>query len=529
MKGDAASAVAPFQKAVALEPGNTAYATALGAALVGAQQFAPAIDVLTRLTAQPDYKQADGFVALGQAYVQGKRYKDALPVLEKATSLAPDNADAWATLGWAYFGLKDAAKFKETAGKARTLGYKEPHAARSYLKRSRAARRSSSETRGEAERGDGRARGRAAGARAGRDPARCGRSSAGGCCSSPRPSPAPGARAPPRRSRACFPPATRRSGDGSGRSACCSRSAPRSSAARSRSRSARERYRRRITARRTTATHGGGRSSQLARNEADGLFLAFLFWGVLCTPQTPVNGAARVCAVVAVWTHAYGAARRLSRPAAQRIGAGRPSEAPGSRAAVLPPRRAPVAGIPGGLARSAVSPAYWTGMTQSRLRVLPLLYSLPASTPSPTWQVDPSAPPIALPEAVERGTTASATASLRRPAPRRGHRRSLQRLHVPAVLHAGRSARRSVGLRRQRGLLSSPSPPISTRPAPMDPSEWAPPGLPSIARGSIRPVRAAGHGLMVQPVFRIAARSARARRQGHEHRVVALADDTPTA
>jgi Flp pilus assembly protein TadD len=134
MKGDAASAVAPFQKAVALEPANTDYATALGASLVGAQQFAPAIDLLTSLTAQPDYKQADGFVSLGQAYVQGKRYKDALPVLQKATSIAPDNADAWATLGWAYFGLKDAAKFKESAGKARTLGYKEPTLL-AYLKR----------------------------------------------------------------------------------------------------------------------------------------------------------------------------------------------------------------------------------------------------------------------------------------------------------------------------------------------------------------------------------------------------------
>lgn len=126
MKGDSPSAVAPFQKAVALEPGNAQYAAGLGAALVGAQQFGPAIDVLTKLTAQPDYKKPDGFVSLGQAYVQGKRYKEALPVLEKATTLAPDNAEAWATMGWAYFGLKDAAKFKESAGKARTLGYKEP-------------------------------------------------------------------------------------------------------------------------------------------------------------------------------------------------------------------------------------------------------------------------------------------------------------------------------------------------------------------------------------------------------------------
>jgi tetratricopeptide (TPR) repeat protein len=134
MKGDAASAVTSYQKAVELEPGNTAYATALGTSLVAAQQSAPAIDLLTKLTAQPDYKRPEGFVSLGQAYVQAKRYKDAVPALEKATSLAPENADAWATLGWAYFGMKDAAKFKETAGKARTLGYKEPNLL-DYLKK----------------------------------------------------------------------------------------------------------------------------------------------------------------------------------------------------------------------------------------------------------------------------------------------------------------------------------------------------------------------------------------------------------
>ncbi len=125
MKGDAPAAVAPLQKAVSLEPGNTQYQAALGASLVGAQQSGQAIDVLSKLTALPDYNKPEGFVSLGQAYVQAKRYKEAVPVLEKATAIAPDNAEAWATMGWAYFGLKDAAKFKETAGKARTLGYKE--------------------------------------------------------------------------------------------------------------------------------------------------------------------------------------------------------------------------------------------------------------------------------------------------------------------------------------------------------------------------------------------------------------------
>jgi len=133
-KGDAAAAVAPLQQATTLAPANTDYATDLAAALVGSQQAGPAVELLNRLTASPDYKRADGYLLLGQAYVQSKSYKDAVPALEQATTLAPDNADAWATLGWAYFGLKDAAKFKTAAGKARTLGYNEPTLL-SYLKR----------------------------------------------------------------------------------------------------------------------------------------------------------------------------------------------------------------------------------------------------------------------------------------------------------------------------------------------------------------------------------------------------------
>jgi len=126
MKADAAGALAPLEKATALEPANPSYLTSLGTALGGAQQFDRAIEVLTTATAMPEYDKAEGFVSLGQAYVNTKKYKDAAAALEKGTSLAPDNGQAWATLGWAYFGLKDADNFKRAAGKARSLGYKEP-------------------------------------------------------------------------------------------------------------------------------------------------------------------------------------------------------------------------------------------------------------------------------------------------------------------------------------------------------------------------------------------------------------------
>ena len=126
MKGDAAGAIEPLEKAVSLDPGNATYLTSLGTALGGAQQFDRAIDVLTKVTATPGYDKAEGFLSLGQAYVNTKRYTEAMAALQKATELVPDNAQAWATLGWAYFGLKDADKFKVAAGKARSLGYKEP-------------------------------------------------------------------------------------------------------------------------------------------------------------------------------------------------------------------------------------------------------------------------------------------------------------------------------------------------------------------------------------------------------------------
>ncbi|MCG6924880.1 MAG: tetratricopeptide repeat protein, partial [Acidobacteria bacterium] len=77
-------------------------------------------------TARDGYASAEGFFSLGQAQVQLKQYKDAVPVLEKAAELAPDAAPIWATLGWAYFGLKDADNFKKAAGKAKALGYNEP-------------------------------------------------------------------------------------------------------------------------------------------------------------------------------------------------------------------------------------------------------------------------------------------------------------------------------------------------------------------------------------------------------------------
>jgi tetratricopeptide (TPR) repeat protein len=125
LKGNAAAAVAALDKAVALDPGNANYLTNLGAALNGQKQYDRAITELGKATSSPGYNRAEAWIYLGQAYVGAKRYKDAVPALEKAIAVAPNSDQAYATLGWAYFGLKDADNFKKAAGKARTLGYKE--------------------------------------------------------------------------------------------------------------------------------------------------------------------------------------------------------------------------------------------------------------------------------------------------------------------------------------------------------------------------------------------------------------------
>jgi tetratricopeptide (TPR) repeat protein len=126
LKGDPVGAVPAYEHAVALDPANTTYRTNLGAALVGAKQFDKALEQLLKVTSTAGYDKPDAWIYTGQAYVGAKKYKDAIPPLEKAASIAPNNDQAYAFLGWAYFGLKDAENFKKAAGKARSLGHKEP-------------------------------------------------------------------------------------------------------------------------------------------------------------------------------------------------------------------------------------------------------------------------------------------------------------------------------------------------------------------------------------------------------------------
>lgn len=126
MKQNAAAAVPAYEKAVAAEPANVTYRTNLGAALTETKQPDRAVAELTKVVETPGYNKADAWIYLGQAQLAAKRFKDALPALEKAAAISPDNPAVEAYLGWTYFGLKDSANFKLHAGKAKALGHKEP-------------------------------------------------------------------------------------------------------------------------------------------------------------------------------------------------------------------------------------------------------------------------------------------------------------------------------------------------------------------------------------------------------------------
>jgi tetratricopeptide (TPR) repeat protein len=125
LKQDAAGALPELEKAAALEPDNLEYHVHLGAVLSEQQQFARAETELLKVTSNAAYNKPDAWIYLGGAYLNAKKYNDAVKSLDKALALAPDVPMANAYMAWSYFGLKDADNFKKYGAKARTLGYKD--------------------------------------------------------------------------------------------------------------------------------------------------------------------------------------------------------------------------------------------------------------------------------------------------------------------------------------------------------------------------------------------------------------------
>lgn len=126
LKQNPTGAVGPLEKAVSAEPANPTYRSALGAALSEAKQYDRAIAELGKVTQSPAGAKAEPWILLGASQLGAQKYKDALATLEKASSLAGENAQIEAYLAWSYFGLKDAASFKTHGAKARALGHNEP-------------------------------------------------------------------------------------------------------------------------------------------------------------------------------------------------------------------------------------------------------------------------------------------------------------------------------------------------------------------------------------------------------------------
>jgi tetratricopeptide (TPR) repeat protein len=131
LNGDAAAALAPYRKAVELDPANVEYRTNLGAVLsqLGGGQHKnvayldEAIAELDKVVKGAGAQRADAWIYLGGAYLAADRFQEAVTALEKALALAPDVQVANAYMAWAYFGLKDEAGFQKYGIKARQLGY----------------------------------------------------------------------------------------------------------------------------------------------------------------------------------------------------------------------------------------------------------------------------------------------------------------------------------------------------------------------------------------------------------------------
>jgi tetratricopeptide (TPR) repeat protein len=125
LKKDAAGALPELEKAVELAPDNLEYRTHLGAVLSELQKFDRAEAELLKVTGSPGLKKADAWIYLGGAYLNAKKYSDAVGALGKALAISPDVQMANAYMAWSYLGLKDAENFKKYGGKARSLGYKD--------------------------------------------------------------------------------------------------------------------------------------------------------------------------------------------------------------------------------------------------------------------------------------------------------------------------------------------------------------------------------------------------------------------
>ncbi len=83
-----------------------------GTELLRAGKTAAALPLLEK-ACQLNPDNADAALNLSGAYILSKRFKDAIPILEKLSEREPDNAMVWTNLGAAYLGNPALARDEE--------------------------------------------------------------------------------------------------------------------------------------------------------------------------------------------------------------------------------------------------------------------------------------------------------------------------------------------------------------------------------------------------------------------------------
>jgi len=127
-RGISSLAVPSYQKAVELDTSDVELRWALGEALYRDQQYNDALDAF-KWVVERDPEFPPGELSLGNLYylsgaADAKRYTDALPYLQKYTTLSPKDAKGWSLLGRDQYFLKQKDDAVNSMTRAISLGDK---------------------------------------------------------------------------------------------------------------------------------------------------------------------------------------------------------------------------------------------------------------------------------------------------------------------------------------------------------------------------------------------------------------------
>jgi tetratricopeptide (TPR) repeat protein len=126
--GDLQAAVATLEKALALDPSDATSAALLGAYLNEQGQARKAIQVLEPYGDQPE-PDIDALMALGAAFAQAGRARDALITFGKARALDPSNPMALVNIATVHLAARDYPRARDSLAAALALN---PRLARAH-------------------------------------------------------------------------------------------------------------------------------------------------------------------------------------------------------------------------------------------------------------------------------------------------------------------------------------------------------------------------------------------------------------